>query len=176
MNIDATDPNYHHVAVMAPQLNSSGGFVGKVYASHNYALECSQYDPTNPQAGPFLNMSNGTSHAVRITYAPPQSTDASASKQGWLRVWIGQIVRPVVEVPIIATFLAGTLGDAAFVGFTSGSGTEATSSILIEVTTYPFFFFCCASMWGGGGKIIRGGISFGLELATDCGPTRPHCN
>lgn len=127
------EPAYNHVAVMAPAYNASTGFSDLAFTSnHQYALASSIYSPSNPEFGPQLTMTNNSVHHVRITYAPPQQGDTSRFKTGWLRVWIGAVIKPVVEVPIPAIFLADMLGSAARVGFTSGAGTEATSKILIK--------------------------------------------
>lgn len=127
------DPAYDHVAVMAPAYNSSAGFSNLAFTSnHKYTLGSSIYNPSYPEFGPQLTLTNGSSHRARITYAPPQQGDTSEFKTGWLRVWIGAVIKPVVEVPIPAVFLGKMLGSAAYVGFTSGAGTEATSKILIQ--------------------------------------------
>lgn len=129
------DPNYDHIAVMAPASNSSGFSTLPITSNHQYALGTSIYNPTAPEFGPQLTMTNGSLHHVRITYAPPQQGDTSAFKTGWLRLWMGKVIKPVVEVPIPAVYLSRMLGSSAFVGFTTGAGTEATSKIYIQNVT-----------------------------------------
>jgi len=110
------------------------GSVGQlsVHTAYELANDAREYSNfslgTNQAPGPLLNFTNGTEHRVRIEYGVGQLPTDPA----WLRVYLNDVIRPIVEVQVDARRLSTSMGGAAYVGFTAANTVDNTGNVYIN--------------------------------------------
>lgn len=130
-NPELNDVSYQHVSV-----NTAAAFLTGNSAHADNSLGVSFFDANDANStnsGPLLTMNNGTTHHVKIIYTPPRNDAPPSNRQGWVQVWMGEIMRPVLEVPVDENDLRSIFGgDDPFVGFTAGTSASAFAPVYIE--------------------------------------------
>jgi hypothetical protein len=126
-DIVQSDPSYQHIAVHS-------GYAAQVSANEQSSLGTSMFDNALQ-----VGFDNGTTQNVRIEYRPAVTNQAGGGTAlGTLKTYLNANVTPSLEVQVNDAALADALGDSAYFGFTTSSGTvgqnpgTADSQLLIS--------------------------------------------
>jgi len=122
IDLNLNDPGYNHVSAHTR------------YAAANDASESASIGISS--ANPPMTFTNGSVHTVRITYQPGQQSSSSATTTGWIRVYMNQVLSPVMQAQVNMNQLGNALGGAAWVGFSAGQGSLSTARATITINDW----------------------------------------